>query len=246
MRDGPSVTGSRRRAAAAGNYTPLAGWATPIRMDTRTSFSAAQTRPAPSPSATVRAAFARWRRPDGSSAAIAAQLVDYDNDGLLDLLTLHSAGCDSSQHWRGPGGRRRAIRRSRDGTSERTTWTEFARWRSAISTPRRNRHRHSRHDAAVCASGETTAAAERVTARRLGAQRREQSERGWREDRAEAGSLADARNLIVDPAVATRRMCSSASVRERRPDAFACCGRRAFCGRDLARLGSRAIAGRSP
>ena len=77
--------------------------------------------------------FAPCRRPAGAAARIAAQFVDYDNDGLLDLLTIRSRRHPALRQMAGTVDRRRPRGRPAGGSTPSAA-AAFSATASAIST----------------------------------------------------------------------------------------------------------------
>ena len=97
--------------------------------------------------------FTAAPRPANSAAAVAAQFVDYDNDGLLDLVVLSARALHVFRNL-GPalGGASPSSR------ARRPKPAPSRRWRSAISTPTATTTSSSGWRPASCARGATTAA----------------------------------------------------------------------------------------
>ena len=226
--------GRRARAAAGRRSTRPSPPATSTRTATPTSSWRSRPGPACSRSATVTGSFARRRRRRRRAPAIAAQFVDYDNDGLLDLLTL--SGRTACRLFRNVGGgpldRTSSDAARLAGRRARRRQSRSRRWRSAISTATATRTssiRDRRGDAARLEKRRRQP--ERVAAR---AARR----------RASATAAASARRSSCGPAACVRSskrrrrrrpsrrpIWCSAWARARRPTSSACCGRRASCRR---------------
>ena len=178
-----------------------------------------------------RALPRRRRRPTASRGASAAQFVDYDNDGLLDLLTMARDGVRLARQTR----RRRwtdvtdaaglaSLRRA--ATPQRSS-----RWLPAISTA-------TATPTSPCSTGRRRAALpeERrrqppaVAARPAGGPRQQSRSASARRSScgpAACGSVLETSRPRRPPAPAGRRV--RPRLARRAPMSSACCGRPAFC-----------------